>query len=185
MFANHSNGTIVRDFKLSAKLPGRAKQLAYVLNEGTDISQSDIAPFLSYMYSNKDKEENVKKLFQTYLNTHHKYLTLLTDAKEDYSHNPTSYKKKNSLRLALQKYLQYPTEEIDKSNLLNTPIFPYDASITIDGVNGFRYGDVLQFNALPYRYRTQTVFSIINISHTVGSSGLWTTELACIMRPKV
>jgi hypothetical protein len=185
MFANHSNGTIVRDFKLSAKLPGRAKQLAYVLNEGTDISQSDIAPFLSYMYSNKDKEENVKKLFQTYLNTHHKYLTLLTDAKEDYSHNPTSYKKKNSLRLALQKYLQYPTEEIDKSNLLNTPIFPYDASITIDGVNGFRYGDVLQFNALPYRYRTQTVFSIINISHTVGSSGLWTTELTCIMRPKV
>jgi len=185
MFANHPNGTIVRDFKLSAKLPGRAKQLAYVLNEGTDISQSDIAPFLSYMYTNKDTEENVKKLFQTYLNTHHKYLELLAVAKEDYSHNPTSYKKKNSLRLALQKYLQYPTQEIDKSNLLNTPIFPYDASITIDGVNGFRYGDVLQFNALPYRYRTQTVFSIINISHTVGSSGLWTTELACIMRPKV
>jgi len=89
------------------------------------------------------------------------------------------------LRNALRKYIQYPTDKIQQSNKLAAPIFPFDVSFTIDGINGFRYGDVLQFEGLPIRYRINTVFSVINVTHTIGSNGIWTTNVRCIMRPKI
>ena len=52
MFANHPAGTVVRDFKFNGSLPSDASNLSYVLNQDTtEISESTIAPFLSYMYS--------------------------------------------------------------------------------------------------------------------------------------
>ena len=68
---------------------------------------------------------------------------------------------------------------------MTAPIFPFEASVTLDGIHGFKYGDVLQFDALPLRYRMNTVFSIINISHTVNTTGEWITTLKCIMRPSI
>ena len=47
------------------------------------------------------------------------------------------------------------------------------------------YGDVLIFDVIPKRYRSQTVFSIVGISDTVGNDGVWQTKITCIMRPKV
>ena len=68
---------------------------------------------------------------------------------------------------------------------MTAPIFPFTAEFTIDGINGLRYGDVVTFEALPYRYRVNTVFSIIGITHSVDSNGLWTTQAKCIMRPSL
>ena len=85
----------------------------------------------------------------------------------------------------LTTYVKYPTDDITKSQQITAPIFPFDAEFTIDGISGFRYGDVLQFEALPTKYRANTVFSIIGITHTVGSDGSWTTLVRCIMRPSL
>jgi hypothetical protein len=35
------------------------------------------------------------------------------------------------------------------------------------------------------RYRMNTVFSILNVSHNVSNTGQWLTELKCIMRPSI
>ena len=52
MFANHLHGTVVRDFKFSGKLPSDASNLAYVVNQDPgQIAESDIAPYVAYMYS--------------------------------------------------------------------------------------------------------------------------------------
>ena len=76
------------------------------------------------------------------------------------------------------------------------------SSITIEGISNnltgygflegkkyqFSYasiGDVLQFEALPMRYRLNTVFSIINVTHAVSDTGIWKTSLRCIMRPSL
>jgi len=37
---------------------------------------------------------------------------------------------------------------------------------------------------LPTRYRTQAVFSIIQVSHTIDSAGVWQTKLKLVMRAK-
>ena len=65
------------------------------------------------------------------------------------------------------------------------PIFPFSAEFTIDGINGFRYGDQLIFACLPTNYQINTLFSIMQITQTVGSSGDWTTAIRCVMRTDI
>ena len=204
MFANDPRGTIVRDFKFSTKLPDSVKTLSYVLNQDPDkISEQDIAPYMNFMYLsnsvvrttdefrnitdtiNPDASNTAQTLANKYRDTYLKYQKQLQDAKEDFAKNPTSTDKQAALRNALRKYIQYPSDKIQQSNKLAAPIFPFDVSFTIDGINGFRYGDVLQFEVLPIRYRINTVFSVINVTHTIGSDGVWTTVVRCIMRPKI
>ena len=57
----------------------------------------------------------------------------------------------------MQKYIQYPTETIKESNQLSAPVIPFDVEFTIDGVNGLRYGDILDFPGLPEKYKIQTI----------------------------
>ncbi len=68
---------------------------------------------------------------------------------------------------------------------MSAPIFPFVADFEIDGINGIRYGDVLQFDALPKRYTTNTVFSVIGVNHTVSVDGQWKTSIKTIMRPSI
>jgi hypothetical protein len=204
MFANHPNGTIVHNFKFSAKLPESAKNLSYVLNQNPDkISELDIAPYMNFMYLTNEIERTVaadgsitvtinpnaqnhaENLLRRYEQAYTQYRDQLIAAKFEFAKNPQSSNRQNALRNALTKYIQYPTDQIQRSNQLVAPIFPFDAEVTIDGINGFRYGDVLQFSGLPERYRRNTVFSIINVVHTIGTDGNWTTKLRCIMRPRI
>ena len=175
-------GTIVTDIKISSKLPDNMKNLAYVLNEGTEISESDIAPFVAYMYADSDQRE---KLSANYKETHEKYLKELEDTKLKFVEDTTSKTTIDRLKKALIKYIQYPTPDIILSNKLSAPIYPFDVEFTIDGINGFKYGDVLEIPILPSRYSEQTVFSVIQVIQSVDSTGLWKTKIKCIMRPRI
>jgi hypothetical protein len=205
MFANNEIGTIVKDFSFNGKLPSDAANLAYVLNQDpSNISESEIAPFLSYMYSatqtqrdefGNDKvshaqsPETLQKIDQSYKDNNAKYLRDLTDAESGaiaiYGKNMDESKNQTALHTSLQKYIQYPKSSLEDSVNLKAPVIPFDASFTIEGVNGFRYGDVLEFSGLPKRYTNNTVFGIIGINHSVSDEGEWTTEIQCIMRPRI
>jgi hypothetical protein len=200
MFANHKNGTVIRDFKFSAKLPSDASSLAYVVNQDpSEIAESDIAPYVAFMYtantiertgpneviSNGITQEDLDKINEIYKDSHKKFLKQYQEAIVNFGNKPTLLESRITLRDALEKHLQYPTLTIKQSNQLNAPVIPFDVEFTIDGVNGFRYGDVLTFDALPTRYKRNAVFSIVSIVHTVGSDGQWTTTVRCIMRPAI
>lgn len=200
MFANSKNGTIIRDFKFSAKLPSDASNLAYVVNQDpSEIAESDIAPYVSFMYtantiertgphevvSNGITQEQLNKINQVYLDNHKKFLKQYKTAAVEFGKKPMLPENQNTLRDALQKYIQYPTPTIKESNQLSAPVIPFDVEFTIDGVNGFRYGDVLTFEALPSRYKRNTVFSIVSVTHTLASDGQWTTTVRCLMRPAI
>jgi hypothetical protein len=103
---------------------------------------------------------------------------------------PFNYGMKDSscvsgLYKALSDYIKIPTDDIQKSQQITAPIFPFTAEFTIDGINGLRYGDVLTFDALPLKYRVNTVFSVISVTHNVSNTGEWTTAVKCIMRPSI
>ena len=68
---------------------------------------------------------------------------------------------------------------------MTSPVYPHEIEFTIDGINGLRYGDVLEFNVLPDRYKQFATFSIIAIKHNIDTSGTWTTTVTCIMRPYI
>jgi hypothetical protein len=200
MFANHKYGTVIRDFKFSAKLPSDASSLAYVVSQDpSEIAESDIAPYVAFMYtantiersgpheviSNGITQEDLDKINKIYKDSHAKFLKQYQEALINFGNKPTLLESRTTLRDALEKHLQYPTRTIKQSNQLNAPVIPFDVEFTIDGINGFRYGDVLTFDALPTRYKRNAVFSIVSIVHTVGSDGQWTTTVRCIMRPAI
>ena len=201
MFANNEAGTIVKDFTFNGKLPSDASNLAYVLNQNpADISESEIAPFLSYMYSatqtrrdangndtvsNITNAETLDKIKQSYKDNNAKYLGELTGSIATYGKNMDESKNQTALHTSLQKYIQYPKSSLEDSVNLKAPVIPFDASFTVEGVNGFRYGDVLTFSGLPKRYTNNTVFCIIGINHSVSAAGEWNTSIQCIMRPRI
>jgi hypothetical protein len=205
MFANNEIGTIVKEFQFNGKLPTDASNLAYVLNQDPgNISESEIAPFLSYMYSatqtqrdefgndtvsHAQSAETLAKINQSYEDNNAKYLLELTHPITGsiaiYGKDMDESKNQTKLHTSLQKYIQYPKSSLEDSVNLKAPVIPFDASFTIEGVNGFRYGDVLEFSGLPKRYTNNTVFGIIGINHSVSAEGEWTTGIQCIMRPRI
>jgi hypothetical protein len=184
MFANHPNGSIVREFSFTAKLPDSVKNLSYVLNSGDDVSEESIAPYMNFMYNAKNPDK-INEMLQKYKDRHLKVLIELDIAKQKFGNSPGVPELQQILYKSLTDYIKYPTDDIRKSQQITAPIFPFDVEITIDGINGLRYGDVLTFEALPMKYRVNTVFSIISINHIITSEGQWTTKLRCIMRPSI
>ena len=184
LFATNGKGSLTRGFNLSATIPESVKNLSYTLNQGDDVSEEDIAPFINFMYREKDKN-SINKAYKKYGGLHKKNLANLKFTRSEYGKFKGEPEKQQALYKALVQYIKYPTDDIRISNLLATPMFPFTADFSIDGVNGFRYGDVLQFDALPERYKTNVVFSVINVTHNVTVDGEWTTNVKCIMRPNI
>ena len=120
-----------------------------------------------------------------YKQAHESFVETLKQTKIAFGNDITNPEKRAALAQALTKYVQYPKPTIDEANQLTAPVIPFEVEFTIDGVNGFRYGDVLTFDGLPTRYKQNTVFSIMSIAHTVGTDGQWTTTVRCVMRPNI
>jgi hypothetical protein len=184
MLANHPNGTIVKSFSFSAKLPESAKNLSYVLNQGDEVTEQDIAPYLNYMYSSKDPDA-INSAIKKYREKHDTIVTKLKQTRTQLALSPGETEFTKALYKDLTEYLQYPTSNLRDSQQITAPIFPFDVTFKIDGINGLRYGDILTFEGLPQRYRVNTVFSVIGIMHTVTADGQWETEVRCIMRPNI
>jgi hypothetical protein len=200
MFANHPYGTITREVKMQSKLPQNMQSLMYTINQSSTISEEMIAPFMSFMYNNVNitrtinqngfqdviqssvPPDKVKDYEKQYTEFHKKYKQELATAKENF--NLTNAQSKITLETALRKYVQYPDDSLKRAAQMISPVYPVEVEFTIDGINGFKYGDALQFDALPARYKTNTTFSIISIIHTINNTGEWTTKIKCIMRPK-
>ena len=186
MFANHPNGSICRDFKFSATIPDNVKNLSYVLNTSDEIAESDIAPFMNFMYTAGSGDvDAINKFLEKYEAKYIAKLQALDSAKENFGNEPNDDEPKTQLRKALLDHMKFPTSKIQDSQALSAPVFPFEAEFTIDGINGLRYGDVVKFEALPNRYKINTVFSIIGITHNVTNNGEWTTNVKCIMRPNI
>jgi len=177
-------GTLVRDFSFSAKMPANVQALTYTLNQKPDdISEDDIAPYLNVMYSHASAA-TVKKINKKYRKKFLEGSIELEKAKIDFG-KESSDTNKDNLAKALKKYIQLPAEGISESLKVISPIFPFEVSFTIDGINGFRYGDVLNFDILPSNYRINTVCVVKDITHTITQENEWYTQINCFMRPIV
>jgi len=77
-------------------------------------------------------------------------------------------------------------EEFAKENKLLAPIpYPLTLELTIDGIEGFNFGDTITSNYLPSRYRLEqgarVVFTVTKYTHTIKGND-WQTDLSCISR---
>lgn len=184
MFSNHPNGSAVLDFTFTAKIPDSVKSLTYSLNNGSQLSEQELAPHMNFMYNAQNKEQ-LEKLVQRYRDRHDEIVSELARAKTQYGQSPGVPEHRTALYKALAEYIKYPVSDFRQAQQMTGPIWPFEATVTIDGIHGFKYGDVVQFDALPLRYRRNTVFSIFGVTHTVNETGQWTTALRCVMRSNI
>jgi hypothetical protein len=127
-------------------------------------------------------KESLAKLEKEYEDKYKTNLDNLKKAKDSLANNWTEATRIIALQNALKLYIQTPTPKLKESIKLTAPVIPFDVEFTIDGINGLRYGDVLQFDALPLRYRANMNYSIISTTHTVDTNGIWTTKVRCVAR---
>lgn len=182
MFANNASGTAVRNFNIKMQLPKSAASLAYVLNsDPSEISEESVTPFVSYMYADDERKQQLAERFKE-LNT--VAVEELANSEKELMQEITSDSIRRMIK-ALKQYLKFPTNDITTSNQLGRPIFDIEAEFEIDGLNGFRFGDVLDFDGIPSRYRDEAVFIIYNVTHNVKSDGEWTTTIRTRLRTKI
>ena len=180
-----TTGTIVHDFQLKASLPDNVSSLSYVLNQDPSrVTTEDIGPYINYMYNSNDPTK-VSAAEQLHATKHLEFINALTLAKSKFAETMVDKNLQDALDLAQKNYLSRPSPTLKEDMQRIAPIIPFDITFTIDGIHGFRYGDVLTFDVLPKKYKVNTVFSIVGVNHQVSQDSIWTTEIRCIMRPKV
>jgi hypothetical protein len=105
--------------------------------------------------------------------------------KQTFAQRPSDSKTVENLIKELESYVSYFTPDIAESIGTNKSIFPMELDFTIDGINGFKFGDVLNFDGLPKRYTEAFVFTILGIEHKVSNEGEWTTTIKCNPRIRI
>ncbi len=136
------------------------------------------------MYNSNDPE-NVKLAEQQAAEKFYENLNSLNETKRKFSFSFTDKTLQESLDKAQKLYLQFPSPKPKEAIQQIAPIIPFEISFTLEGIQGFRYGDVVTFDVLPYKYKVNTVFSVISINHQISQDSTWTTEIRCIMRPRI
>lgn len=65
---------------------------------------------------------------------------------------------------------------------INQALYPIDFTVTIDGVSGFRFGDVIRTSLIPTSYtNAKLVFVVTKIDHKITAGG-WETTLSTAAR---
>jgi hypothetical protein len=182
VFASKGKGSVIREFKLGFDLPNAYKTTLFGFGS-TQASPTALTSFNPWLFSNSTEAQ--EKAAEDFQENHKKNLTQLNQSKEFLGLSIYDTERINSLQQALAGYIAYPTKQITEASKNNKPIWPMDLEFTIDGINGFIYGDVLYFRGLPSRYNQQFVFCINRIKHTISDSGEWTTTITCWARTRI
>ena len=178
---SESLSTAVLDMSITSKIPESIKTMIYGLSAGKSTTQQT-AMYSEYVYATAEVRETIKSQHkQKYLDA----LDSFNAAKSGYALTPDSDEKIGILINALEKHITYHTEDIEKGIRRLRPVFPMEVTITLNGINGFKWGDVLNIGGIPKKYRDSFVFMVIGVSHSVTVDGDWTTELTLMARVKL
>ena len=138
-------------------------------------TQKQVA-YNAYIYANQETKTKLQEEWRTtFKNTRND----LAVNKNDIALKPIDEQAIEKLQKTLAMYVTYFTDDITKSINYTKAFFPMNLEFTIDGINGLKYGDILQFDGIPRRYTDSYVFMIVGITHTVTETGDWTTGVTC------
>ncbi len=180
VFSSADQGTVVREMKLGYDLPAEFKN-ALLGFQSVNISPTAASAFNPYLNSSGTARKQHIKEWKI---KHKEAIDILSEAKQDLTNDYQDSAKIKKLQDALQNYDKYSLPDLEESLTAQKPRWVYNLEFTIDGINGFRYGDVLHFRGIPKKYRDDYVFNIVKIVHNVDATGQWTTAISCISRPR-
>jgi len=74
--------------------------------------------------------------------------------------------------------VKYKRNKTSDAAWLTNAVYPIDLSITVDGIAGFKFGDVIKTTLIPVHYNTKynMVFTVVKVNHSI-KDGVWETTL--------
>lgn len=156
--------SIVRTLSLDSKLPDRMATAMYIGGRGSNASgiNADTATNITEKEV-FDPDENIPRL--------------LNLSVELYGNSGFQEEQITAVISGLKKYKIYARDKNWSTNIL----YPLNLSVSIDGVAGLRFGNVVGTNWLPSKYRDKlgdlkVIFVITNVSHTISNNN-WVTSI--------
>ena len=182
VFSSKTWGTVVREFKIDCVLPQDYR--AFVFGKTafeTNPNDSTLYSDFFYDFSGNDEDIKAEKKLQFQKENKTKIKRLL-ELRGLLAQSITNNNRQTNLYRALKSYIVHNADNLQDNNKVNRPQWPLSCTFTIDGINGFRFGDLLQFNGIPKRYKDKFSFCIQKVSHTVSQEGDWTTTITAFPR---
>lgn len=172
------SASIVRSMNLSAKLPDKMQAVAYVAAR-SNFAQNQTVSLGEIISGQNNREDNVK------------FNPADLKAAKDQVASGANDDAVNNLKGQLRAYYTDVTAKGDSTSGAKLPnawqLVPLDLSITLDGINGFNFGNVISTNYLPSRYfdakGQKIIFTVSKVEHSI-SEGDWTTTLSTLCRLK-
>ena len=157
---------LIRNVSITCKPPSAMATAAYVQQRGKGVANVEVqagAP------AGGKAEEALKDM---------------TTATENFSATGFNNAWCEAFRGNLQKYKKSGGAGGEKAHWLNQALYPINLSITIDGISGWRFGDVIDTSLVPSRYVGKVAFVVTKIDHKITSAA-WETTLntACRIKP--
>lgn len=149
---------ILKNVSISAKPPGPLAAAAFATARGGNSSQLDV---------------KVDKSTGPGLST---AVTAINTTKSQMIKTGVSDKWSQDLKGAYANYKR-TQDDITKAHWLNKAIYPVNLTLTIDGIEGFHFGNVIRTSLVPVQYNQQNlVFVITKVAHSI-KDGVWETTL--------
>jgi hypothetical protein len=167
-----TNNSIARSISLQARVPDKMATMAFVGTDSSTTGKANLGVLT-------DKTKAADPTAMEDLEAAKKPM----DAKDPNSDKgptgPTSAHV-SALQEALKRV--YVEPESGSNNKNEAIPFPIDFSCTLDGVEGFIFGNVVTTNYLPTVYqRVKVAFTVTKVEHNVSAND-WTTSLQTVCR---
>jgi len=88
----------------------------------------------------------------------------------------------NTAVTAMNKYIM-ESKTSKGTNIIDKILIPFDMELTLDGISGIYFGNVITTNYLPTNYRDSVIFQVTNVKHEITPEA-WSTSLSTVMRIK-
>lgn len=174
-FRRTINRSIIRDMSLSSTLPNEAAVQMYSGGRtGMTAGRGGNAKTLieDSPAGEDAQEQEVDEV--------EKALNQLSDAKKAMGVQGSTFTTRSNLRSALTQYKSNPPEYAGgNGGWIDKTLYPLNLSLTIDGIAGLRFGNVIRTDWLPAKYKKlgqRIVFVITKVDHTI-SDNQWTTQI--------
>ena len=159
---------LVKNVSISSKPPGPMAAAAYVKARGGAAANIEAQADAAKTGGDLAKTESaMKKMTENFAQT---------------GFNPSWCEAFRGHLTKIKKLASGPSKD---AHWLNQALYPVDFSVTLDGVSGFRFGDVISTSLVPTKYnKAGLVFVITKIDHKIDS-GTWETTLSTAARLKM
>lgn len=182
-----TKGSVVRAMSIESKVPDAVitevatntrAGLSYGENEGADgvdvtSSKAVVSTLINKLAElNKNYLNNISGTTQQNATTREQWTTAVRD----------TYRKLSSIQQSLTLNADGSIGGLNNILDLKTAVFPIYLKLTLDGINGFLYGNAITTNWLPTQYTDSRIYwTVTKIRHRIENND-WTTELDTIYR---